>query len=1169
MPRTSLCCRSGRSLPVKKHWTVSKYADLIPLLAFALVMIGVFFVDRERAGRLEQGQADVAQRAEAHAALLGNELENAINERFGALTAAELQLTSVEDSVSQQTLIAALDSVTGRMTGLVGIAIIGVDSEERPVRASGTMVGSPFGNVLRDTSLYNPYLRARATRRMTASSVIDFPAGRRVVVFNPVLRNDTSPVRNVIAGELDPVSIARVAAGVIADSLQDVFWSMSGPNDIRLTSSAAPAGWPVASKQVRVADTFWRVDMAYRPPETRLVRAERLAVWIAGTALALAIASILFFLRRTINLQREELVRRMAAEEAARTAAAEARQRAKEARDLAAQLEAAQRAAQQLSTSLDPDTVIEFLLGGVAEILSADVASLYTFEDEGEVLVGRRRMVFREVPGITDRLLAEDIGQVRAPVNMMPPHIVEAASTGEPYVNEGRGSERPLLRVTGGAEAPVASVTVPLLIAGRAVGVASWDVFSEAREFPPALVAFAQALAAPAAAALRTAELFASLGDERERAQREALRFAALIDQMADGVVVVDAAGRLDRTNAAAAELLGSELTDAPLDQWPGRFGLVSADGRQMHASELPLTRALRGERVRRASFIVRSPWGSERHLSISAGPIVTPDGQSAGAAMVMRDISDEHQYAEMLRHTNRELRRQAEMLEEVNQQLRQATKAKDQFLAVMSHELRTPINAIMGYSDLLDLGVKGDLNDDQRAMLARVRETSRHLLGLINEVLDLAKIGAGRMDMVLVETDLGEIVTRASEQVAPLAAAKALALEVEEPPRPITVKADETRLTQIVINLLSNAVKFTPSGSVRLSLRQVGDTAEIRVRDSGPGIPDEERERIFEEFYQVEGGFSRSTGGTGLGLAIARRFARLMGGEIQVTSELGAGSEFIVRLPAAHARPVQATDGLPGAVVLLHDDIAIRRLQQDLSGRLRVAGATEPTALAALARREDPELIAIDALAPDHGAWRAIAALQTEQSTDEVPVQLFARDDEAAETALDLGYYCVVTKAASLDRVVHRILHCVDGTPDARVMIVDDDAEARGILTDALTAAGCEVQSVRSGVELLEEGARERPDVVVIDPLNAGGDVIGSIARMRLDPENTGTPVVLMLPFEMMPADMDRLAAAVEHVARIRRGRVHATAELLRTAAGVPLSESTATHDGERRESG
>lgn len=1155
-------------MPVRKHWTVSRYADLMPLLAFALVMIGVFFVDRERSGRVERDQEAVAQRAGSHATMLANELENAINERLGALTAAELQLTSVEDSVSQQTLVAALDSVSGRMTGLVGIAIIDVDRPDQPVRASGTMVGTPFGSVVTDTALHRPYLRAMATRRTTASGVIDFPVGRRIVVFNPVVRGDTGAVRNVIAAELDPTSVARVAASVVADSLEDVFWSLSGPNDIRLTSNTAPGGWPVVSKPVRVADSFWRVDIAYRPPEMRLVRAERIAVWVAGTALALAIAAILFFLRRTINLQREELLRRQAAEDAARTAAGEARQRAREARDLAAQLEAAQRAAQQLSTSLDPETVIEFLLGGVAEILSADVASLYTFEDEGEVLVGRRRMVFRDVPGITDKLLSEDIRQVRAPVNMMPPHIVEAAATGEPYVNEGRSRERPLLGVTGGAEAPVASVTVPLMIAGRAVGVASWEIYSEPRDFPPALVAFAQALAAPAAAALRTAELFASLEEERERAQREALRFAALIDQMADGVVVVDAAGRLDRSNAAAAELLGEDLTEVPVEEWPTRFGLMSADGRPMVASELPLTRALRGERVRRATFIVRSPWGTERHLSISAGPIVTPDGQPAGAAMVMRDISDEHQYAEMLRHTNRELRRQAEMLEEVNQQLRQATKAKDQFLAVMSHELRTPINAIMGYSDLLDLGVKGELNEEQRAMLSRVRETSKHLLGLINEVLDLAKIGAGRMDLVLVETDLGEIVSRASEQVAPLAAAKGLALEVDTGSQPITVKADETRLTQIVINLLSNAVKFTPSGSVRLSLRLEGDTAEIRVKDSGPGIPDEERERIFEEFYQVEGGFSRSTGGTGLGLAIARRFARLMGGDIRVESELGEGSEFIVRLPAAQPRPSHAMDGAPRAVVLLHDDFAIRRLQQDLSGRLRVAGATEPTALAALARREHPALVAIDALAPDHGAWRAIAALQTEEHTHDVPVQLFARDDEAGETALDLGRYCVVTKAASLDRVVERILECVDRADGASVMIVDDDADARRILSDALTAAGCRVKSVRSGVEMLEEQAHERPDVIVMDPLNAGSDGIGSIARMRMDPDNMRIPVVLMLPFEMTPADMERLSAAAENVARVRRGRVHATAELLRKAAGVGLESRSGELDQNRRES-
>lgn len=394
----------------------------------------------------------------------------------------------------------------------------------------------------------------------------------------------------------------------------------------------------------------------------------------------------------------------------------------------------------------------------------------------------------------------------------------------------------------------------------------------------------------------------------RARASRDALRFAAVLDQMADGVVVVDAEGTIQLSNVAAEELLGTGIRNVPLSDWLRHLRLATVDGRRYPTSEFPLSRALRGERVRRASFILRSSGSDERYLSASASPINGPSGEARGAAMLFRDVTDEHQYAEMLLHTNREIRHQAEALEHVNRQLREATAAKDQFLAVMSHELRTPINAIMGYTDLLDLGVKGALNEEQRTMLARVRDTSRHLLGLINEVLDLAKVGAGQIDLRLREANVGEIIDRSVLQVLPLATKKGLPLTVEgglsPDGEPITALVDETRLAQIVVNLLSNAVKFTDTGGVLVRYARPGELVEIRVKDTGPGIAPDQQERIFEEFYQIEAGFTRSTGGTGLGLAIARKFARLMGGDIRVESRVGLGAEFIVEIPVCGAEP-------------------------------------------------------------------------------------------------------------------------------------------------------------------------------------------------------------------------------------------------------------------------
>jgi PAS domain S-box-containing protein len=1133
---------------------LGRYADLFPVAVFVVALGFVFVLDREWGGRAERRLADAQQQAERRLGVLVNQLGNEVSARLGALeTAKSAFITTAEPrpgSPAEAPLIAALDSTTTRLQGLISITIIHPDTEEL-LRAPGTGLGRL--TTLQDTALRVAYVRALGTRLRTASSVVDWGMGRRVFIFDPILSSDSTRVTGVLAAELDPGQIYRVATYSLnldtissGASTHALFGPDGGPLS---TVQPVPSDWTRLRNSVPVADSFWFVELAYQPPDLRAIRAERIALWVAGLVIAVAFAVILHFLRRTITTQKDEIARRQAAEDAARTAASEARSRAKEARDLAAQLEAAQRASQRLSTSLDPDDVVELFLGGVAEILGADVASLYTFEEEGELLVGRRRVVFRDVEGITDRLKQEDITQVRAPVSLLPA-LGEAVSTGEPYVMENAGDGGRLLAARGaGPDAAMASVTIPLLIAGHTVGVASWEVYSEPRRFEPATIAFAQALAAPAAAALRTAELFLSLESERRRAAREALRFGAVLDQMADGVIVVDAQGRLERSNASAEELLGDALGEVPVEEWPARFELYSVEGRPLNPAEFPLVRAMQGESVRRATFIVRSDWGAERHLSCSAGPIRAGAGEPAGAAMVLRDVSDEHQYAEMLRHTNRELRRQAEVLEQVNHQLREATKAKDQFLAVMSHELRTPINAIMGYSDLLDLGVKGPLNDDQRAMLSRVRETSRHLLGLINEVLDLAKIGAGRMDLILVELDVAHMVDRAAQQIMPLAQGKGLTLRVEEPRGVSRVVADETRLTQIIVNLLSNAVKFTSQGGVTVSFGQTDGHVFIRVCDTGPGIPRDQTERIFEEFYQVEGGLSRASGGTGLGLAIARRFARLMQGDIKVESEPGKGATFTILLPgAAEGQERQGEGDGHTVVVLAHDQGALDRLVEDLSGTIRVVGSTEAAPFAALVRREAPQLIALDACARDNSAWRALQAMQAEPSLMTTPMRLYAHLDESAETAIDFGYVTVLSKPISVENATDMVLAAAENGPPS-VLIADDDGDVRRILGEALTAAGCEVRAAASGGEALDLARRTRPDVALVDLLMPGMDGVEAIAVMRSEQALQGVRVIALVSRELADEEMDQLTQSIETVGRSHRARTLATAEIIRRA--------------------
>jgi PAS domain S-box-containing protein len=377
--------------------------------------------------------------------------------------------------------------------------------------------------------------------------------------------------------------------------------------------------------------------------------------------------------------------------------------------------------------------------------------------------------------------------------------------------------------------------------------------------------------------------------------------FGAVLAQMADGVIVADADGRITYVNAAAARLHGGvHVVAVPVEARGSTYHLFTMVGVPHPARELPLARAVAGETVVDARWRVRRPDGTEIVAQGSATPLHGPSGEPAGAVLVLRDATAEH-----------EARAAAEA----------ASRAKSQFLATTSHEIRTPINAILGYTELLELGIPGPLTADQRTYLERVRRSSRHLLAIVNQVLNLSKFEAGRMVIRVRPARAGEAAEAALALLDSQAQGRGITLTGACPldSDVAYLVGDPDRVEQILVNLLANAVKFTDAGgSVTLTCglaRVPSADAEVdphergwmydRVEDTGIGIAPGQLAAVFEPFVQAEQGHTRAHEGTGLGLAIARRLARAMGGDVTVRSTVGEGTTFFVWLPAARPEDV------------------------------------------------------------------------------------------------------------------------------------------------------------------------------------------------------------------------------------------------------------------------
>jgi PAS domain S-box-containing protein len=543
---------------------------------------------------------------------------------------------------------------------------------------------------------------------------------------------------------------------------------------------------------------------------------------------------------------------------------------------------------------------------------------------------------------------------------------------------------------------------------------------------------------------------------------------------------------------------------------------------------------------------------GSYKWLSWHAAPF--PEQQLIYA--VARDVT--------------ELKLTQEALVRAKEDAERSNKFKDQFLSTMSHELRTPLNAVVGFSDLLTEEQYGQLNDRQKRYVKHIHAGGHHLLRLINDILDLSKIEAGRLQLsvetVPVEVTFADVV----DALRPLADKKGHTLLQHASPN-LGVRADSTRFRQILMNLLGNAIKFTPEGGkIGLGARQLGEFVRIDVRDSGPGIPPEEQQRIFEAFYRL-GQTEKSTEGTGLGLAITRRLVELQGGQLGIESEPGSGSCFFFTLPIAAAYPKQADrvtpSGLTAAdapcILVVEDDpVAAHLLQSQLiSAGYEVILCNQPDRAVEMTAELQPSAVTLDIVMKPISGLEVLPALKTDPRTAAIPVIVVTIVDEQAIAAL-LGAdeYIVkpVEKAvllAAVERGLNR--HARRERIGGKILLVEDDAPTRQFMAEFLAKQGYTVDVAADAPEARAFIADSLPELVLLDLILPEVSGFQLLAELRANSRTSDLPIFILTSKDLSTQELDYLRANATALFRKQEPWQDALARQLRRAVPpIPIGQ-------------
>jgi len=521
------------------------------------------------------------------------------------------------------------------------------------------------------------------------------------------------------------------------------------------------------------------------------------------------------------------------------------------------------------------------------------------------------------------------------------------------------------------------------------------------------------------------------------------------------------------------------------------------------------------------------------------------------------RDITDRKRAEQELQEKNEQLDAQNEELQsqaeelmtqqkelvEKTKEAERATQLKSEFLASMSHELRTPLNAVIGFSELMLDSVPGEINDEQRQCLNDILDSGQHLLNLINDVLDLSKVEAGKMDFRLESLNLADVIKDVAQTIKPMLGDKRHKLRVSLEKGLPQVHADKSRLRQVFLNLLSNAIKFTPpDGRLRIEVSRQGDWCQASVVDNGIGIKKKDQEQIFEVFTQAETSPDAKKEGTGLGLAITKQFVEAMGGRIWLESQYGKGSRFTFTLPLVREgepyleeKREKLEEGLPEmrelppkpgqkVVLVVDDDCKARSL---VSAWLRAEGCVIIEASTGdegikKAKELAPAVIILDILMPDKDGWQVLRALKSMPETRDIPVVITSVIGEE-ELGFSLGAVDYFIKPVDRKRFQKRIAE-LGIARRGKVLVVDDNTADVRLVASILEAENIGVLCAYGGAEGVRMAKEDEPSLIVLDILMPDLNGFEVVKRLSQDEKTRNIPIIILTMKELTEEEFKML---------------------------------------------